>query len=186
MRGIIWENKWETEWAHKQVEWVRDCKTDSMRSNQMLATFYKLRSHLTGSRNYQVGDRTVGAIEKGIMVLVGIEARDTIEDCQWAAKKLTKLRLWPDDKGVARFASCLSITPANAPTSIVPFRQTLVQGCERPRLRHPSCQSVHTLRQVQGKLFVHSTGIFDPNLACFTHAGYACSFIGEKCPKLSA
>ena len=72
----------------------------------MLVRLHSVQAHLTDMKRYQVGDRTVGAIEKGVMVLVDIEARDTIEDCQWAAKKLTKLRLWPDDKGIFRFNYC--------------------------------------------------------------------------------
>ena len=40
------------------------------------------------------GERQVAKIGQGMMVLVGIEKRDSIEDCVWAANKLTNLRLW--------------------------------------------------------------------------------------------
>lgn len=39
-------------------------------------------------------------IEKGLLVLVGIEDRDTQEDIEWLAKKLTNLRIFDDENGV--------------------------------------------------------------------------------------
>lgn len=38
----------------------------------------------------------VGQIGKGLMVLVGIEERDTLEDVKWLADKITGLRIFPD------------------------------------------------------------------------------------------
>ena len=39
-------------------------------------------------------------IGKGLLVLVGIEDRDTKEDIEWLAKKLTNLRIFDDEDGV--------------------------------------------------------------------------------------
>lgn len=39
-------------------------------------------------------------IEQGLLVLVGFEAADTIEDVQWMARKLLGLRIFNDDNGV--------------------------------------------------------------------------------------
>ena len=39
-------------------------------------------------------------IGKGLLVLVGIEDRDTKEDIEWLAKKLTNLRIFDDENGV--------------------------------------------------------------------------------------
>lgn len=39
-------------------------------------------------------------IGKGLLVLVGIEDRDTQEDIDWLAKKITNLRIFDDDNGV--------------------------------------------------------------------------------------
>lgn len=39
-------------------------------------------------------------IQNGLMVLVGIEDRDTQEDIEWLAKKLVNLRIFDDENGV--------------------------------------------------------------------------------------
>ena len=46
-------------------------------------------------------DRTIiGAIEKGFMILVGIEASDNQDDIIWLSNKITNLRLFDDADGV--------------------------------------------------------------------------------------
>ena len=40
------------------------------------------------------------AIEKGLLVLVGIEDTDTEEDIQWLCKKIVGLRVFDDEQGV--------------------------------------------------------------------------------------
>ena len=40
------------------------------------------------------------AIEKGLLVLVGIEGADTEEDIQWLCKKIVGLRVFDDEQGV--------------------------------------------------------------------------------------
>ena len=40
------------------------------------------------------------AIEKGLLVLVGIEDADTEEDLQWLCKKIVGLRVFDDEQGV--------------------------------------------------------------------------------------
>lgn len=39
-------------------------------------------------------------IAKGLLILVGIEDRDTHEDIEWLAKKITNLRIFDDENGV--------------------------------------------------------------------------------------
>lgn len=39
-------------------------------------------------------------ISKGLLVFVGIEDRDTQEDVEWLAKKITNLRIFDDENGV--------------------------------------------------------------------------------------
>eukprot|EP00939_MAST-03C_sp_MAST-3C-sp1_P001340 g1340.t1 len=46
-----------------------------------------------------VREDCVGKIGKGIVALVGIEERDTVDDVNYLAKKLVTLKLWPNDKG---------------------------------------------------------------------------------------
>lgn len=41
-----------------------------------------------------------GSIEKGLMILVGIEENDGEEDIEWLAKKTVNLRIFDDENGV--------------------------------------------------------------------------------------
>lgn len=46
----------------------------------------------------KVDERVVGAIEKGLMVLVGFEAADDLSDLEWLCKKVLNMRIFPDEK----------------------------------------------------------------------------------------
>ena len=46
-----------------------------------------------------VDGNITGAIDQGYVLLVGITHTDTIEDIQYAAKKVAELRLWEDEEG---------------------------------------------------------------------------------------
>lgn len=46
-----------------------------------------------------VAGETVGRIEKGFMILLGVEVGDTDEDLQYLAKKILALRVFDDDEG---------------------------------------------------------------------------------------
>ena len=48
----------------------------------------------------EVNHETVGAINYGLVILLGIEIADTFEDVLWTVKKVTKLRIFSDSKGV--------------------------------------------------------------------------------------
>ena len=47
-------------------------------------------------------------IGKGLLILVGIEDRDTQEDIEWLAKKITNLRMFDDENGVMN-RSCIEV-----------------------------------------------------------------------------
>ena len=47
-------------------------------------------------------------IGKGLLILVGIENRDTQEDLEWLAKKITNLRIFDDENGVMN-RSCIEV-----------------------------------------------------------------------------
>lgn len=47
-----------------------------------------------------VEKETVGAIDAGLLVLLGIENADTEEDIQWLVNKIINLRIFNDDRGV--------------------------------------------------------------------------------------
>jgi D-tyrosyl-tRNA(Tyr) deacylase len=46
-----------------------------------------------------IDGRIAGQIERGLVVLVGIEAADTPADGEWLAQKLVKLRIFADAEG---------------------------------------------------------------------------------------
>ncbi len=48
-------------------------------------------------------DNTVrGAIERGLLILLGVAAGDTEDDARWLAEKAVALRLFPDDAGLMK------------------------------------------------------------------------------------
>jgi D-tyrosyl-tRNA(Tyr) deacylase len=47
----------------------------------------------------RVGDRTVGEIGRGLLILVGVGKDDGPEEATWLAEKLAHLRIFEDDHG---------------------------------------------------------------------------------------
>ena len=52
------------------------------------------------SASVTVQGTTVANIQQGLLVLVGIEAADTLEDIQWLTSKIVNLRIFADDHEV--------------------------------------------------------------------------------------
>jgi D-tyrosyl-tRNA(Tyr) deacylase len=50
--------------------------------------------------NVKVDGEVVGAIDRGLMVLLGIHDDDTLDDIQWISGKLIQLRIFDDADGV--------------------------------------------------------------------------------------
>ena len=48
----------------------------------------------------EVADEVVGAIDTGLLILVGIEEGDGLDDINWLTTKLSKLRIFDDEAGV--------------------------------------------------------------------------------------
>ena len=48
----------------------------------------------------KVNGEITGSIQKGLLVLVGIEDTDTLEDIQWLSSKIVNLRIFDDANGV--------------------------------------------------------------------------------------
>ncbi len=46
-----------------------------------------------------VGDEVVGAIERGVLVLLGVREGDTRAEADWLANKVAQLRIFSDDEG---------------------------------------------------------------------------------------
>ncbi|TVQ93598.1 MAG: D-tyrosyl-tRNA(Tyr) deacylase [Deltaproteobacteria bacterium] len=51
------------------------------------------------SASVTVHDEVVGAIERGLLVLVGVGPEDSDREIGWMAKKIAGLRIFPDESG---------------------------------------------------------------------------------------
>ena len=67
------------------------------------------------SASVTVEDKIVGEIQKGIVVLVGIEDADSQEDIDWLVGKITQLRIFGDENGVMN----LSVDEVNGDVLVV-------------------------------------------------------------------
>jgi D-tyrosyl-tRNA(Tyr) deacylase len=47
-----------------------------------------------------IDGQVAGAIQKGLMVLLGIEPADTLEDIDWLSNKIVQMRIFDDAEGV--------------------------------------------------------------------------------------
>lgn len=47
-----------------------------------------------------IADQLKGAIERGLLVLIGIEEADTADDIEWLSGKIIRLRIFNDEQGV--------------------------------------------------------------------------------------
>ena len=47
-----------------------------------------------------IDGQVAGAIQKGLMVLLGIETADTLEDVDWLSNKIVQMRIFDDAEGV--------------------------------------------------------------------------------------
>jgi D-tyrosyl-tRNA(Tyr) deacylase len=48
----------------------------------------------------EVDGNITGAIEHGLLILLGIEERDTSAEIQWLAQKIVQMRIFSDDQGL--------------------------------------------------------------------------------------
>ena len=54
----------------------------------------------TAFASVKVDGNTTGSIQKGLLVLIGIEDADTAEDIEWLSSKIVNLRVFDDENGV--------------------------------------------------------------------------------------
>ena len=54
----------------------------------------------TAFASVKVGGTITGSIQKGLLVLLGIEDADTLEDIEWLSSKIVNLRIFDDENGV--------------------------------------------------------------------------------------
>lgn len=63
-------------------------------------TYMRLVIQRVRKAKVDVSEKTIAEIKKGMLILVGIEDRDTEQDIEWAAKKIANLRIFDDSDGV--------------------------------------------------------------------------------------
>ncbi|MFM9985444.1 MAG: D-aminoacyl-tRNA deacylase [Flavobacteriales bacterium] len=51
------------------------------------------------SASVEVDSKIISSIQKGFLVLLGIETEDTTEDSTWLVQKIASMRIFPDDDG---------------------------------------------------------------------------------------
>ena len=52
------------------------------------------------SCSVDIAEQRVGSIDGGMLVLLGVEAADTVEDIDWLVGKISRLRIFDDENGV--------------------------------------------------------------------------------------
>lgn len=52
------------------------------------------------SANVKIADTIKGSIEEGLLVLLGIEDSDNLDDINWLTKKIIQLRIFSDEEGL--------------------------------------------------------------------------------------
>lgn len=67
------------------------------------------------SASVTVSEKIVGEIQKGLLVLVGIEDADTQEDIEWLVTKITQVRIFGDENEVMN----LSVEEVNGDVLVV-------------------------------------------------------------------
>ena len=116
-----------------------------------------------------VGARTVGAIERGLLVLLGVEHGDGESDAALLARKIAHLRIFEDDAGkmnrsvldvgggvlvVSQFTLCADLRKGNRPSFIGAARRSRHRRstpasasiCARTARRSPAASSRRTWR----------------------------------------
>jgi len=53
-----------------------------------------------GKASVEIDNNVVASIGTGLLILIGIEDSDNVEDCAWLSGKIVRLRIFSDDKGI--------------------------------------------------------------------------------------
>ncbi|MGE7666594.1 D-aminoacyl-tRNA deacylase [Ureibacillus composti] len=111
-----------------------------------------------------VDGNITGAIDQGYVLLVGITHTDTIEDIQYAAKKVAELRLWEDEEGKMNHSilehggDILSVSQFTLYAETKKGRRTSFIEAARPEIAKPLWEDFNeALRNLGLKV---ETGIF--------------------------
>ena len=64
----------------------------------------KLVIQRVNEASVSIEGKLVGSIQKGLLVLLGIETADTMEDVQWLSNKIVQMRIFDDAEGVMNWS----------------------------------------------------------------------------------
>lgn len=108
--------------------------------------------------NVVVNNEVVSSIQKGLLVLVGIEDADTEEDCNWLTQKIVQLRIFNDENGVMNLSvqdvdgEILAISQFTLHASTKKGNRPSYIKASKPNFAKPMYELfVQTLQQLLGK-----------------------------------
>jgi D-tyrosyl-tRNA(Tyr) deacylase len=112
----------------------------------------------------EVEGRIVGKIGRGICLLIGVEKGDTEEDAEALARKVTELRIFPDDAGKMNLSlgetggEVLAISQFTLAGSTRKGRRPSFDGAEDPQRAEVLFN--HLARLIRQRGFRVETGVF--------------------------
>ncbi len=121
-----------------------------------------------GSASVEIDGRTVGAIERGLVVLLALEEGDGEDQAAWMAEKLANLRVFEDEAGHMN----RSLLDCGGPMLLVP-NFTVAGNCRKGRrpsfdkAMHPSAASPGfdaMVERLRSKGLHVETGVFGAHM----------------------
>ncbi len=104
----------------------------------------------------RVDGATVGAIERGILVLLGVEKEDGVADADYLADKTADLRIFPDEQGRMNLSvleaggEVLLISQFTLASSTRRGRRPSFDSAASPEAAEPLCRRFHDRLAARG------------------------------------
>jgi D-tyrosyl-tRNA(Tyr) deacylase len=116
----------------------------------------------------EVEGRVAGRIGRGVCLLIGVEKGDKEEDAELLARKITELRIFPDDAGKMNLSlaevsgEALAISQFTLAGSTKKGRRPSFDGAEEPRRAEALFN--HLVRNIRQRGFRVETGVFQADM----------------------
>jgi D-tyrosyl-tRNA(Tyr) deacylase len=138
------------------------------------------------SAHVKVKEEVVGAIDAGLMVLLGIQNEDTKEDIEWIANKMVQMRIFDDAAGVMNLSvkdiggSILLISQFTLYAATKKGNRPSYIAAAKPEIAVPIYEAmIQTLTQELGKPI--ATGVFGADMqVALVNNGPVTIFIDSK------
>ena len=124
----------------------------------------KVMLQRSGPAAVRVNGETMGSIELGYVLLVGVTHSDTEEDADYLAKKIADLRLWEDDEGkmnrsiLEAGGDILSISQFTLFANVKKGRRPSFTDAAKPEHAKPLWEYFN--RKIEEEGLVVQTGVF--------------------------